>query len=140
MSTAPSGTLGSSALFGELYLLIYILLVYIKYLGAEIPGIKPRLLNIGIIFALLNIVLSSSRSAVILAFVSSVVLFFMIIVKKKSGMTLINYLIILVVIITIGISLGLFNVVEEKISRINTRALTFSGLVSGEDINRGDNI
>jgi len=136
-STNSSGTFGSSALFGEFYLLTFIFLVFSRYLGIGRSVSKSRLMSIGIIFSLFNVLLSNSRSVLILAATSSLILLLIMISKKKSIITLLRFLIIIAVFIAAGLLFGLFDVIGEKMNNISIQSLTVGSIISGEDINRG---
>lgn len=136
MSANSSGTIGSSALFGELSLLIFVFLIYYRFLSANLPIGNLRLVNIGIVLSILNVVLSNSRSVVIIA-VTSIAFLIFILIKKNKLKYLIKLSVGMLMIVIIGSWAGLFNYIIEKLSLVDLQSLSFSGIFSGEDINRG---
>lgn len=137
LSTASSGTIGSSALFGEFYAIVFIFLFCIKYLTSYGQILKSRILTIGVFASIFNIVLSNSRSTVILAAGMIVVISLVLLIKKRELSPLFKMSVSLLFIFLIGSYIGVFDVIASKLQQIDFANITFQGISSGEDINRG---
>ena len=139
-SSFTYGTFGDSELFAEYSLLIFLFLTpfLLSSLTQNEIKVNRKIIIAGIIFSLINLLLTGSRSAFILLFVSLFILFIYKSAKKVKYFNK-NYLPYAIFVFCILFFINIFlniDYVLTRMSKLNYDQLSVESIVSGKEINR----
>jgi len=140
-STMTSGTVNSSALFGEYSLLMLVLALPFLLFPKFKQELKlPKFASLIVVgFSFANIILSNSRSPFFSVFLAVFFLLIFLILKGmvSSSLKLIIFFTFIALIFTAGVDLPGLGTLEDRLSDVDVGNLTVSNVASGEGINRG---